>query len=146
MVSLYTSGWVAFVLLPLSAEQAVTLTSIAQHNIVASIIPSWIPEGYIEVDVKTFETPKQRQFVALYQCDTQEMKVWIADYLDGSPVQIEQSDTVLEVYVSGEIEYFIFNDIDQIRVAWIKDTFECCITGPLSIEEIKTMIDSIEKG
>lgn len=117
-----------------------------QHNIEANIIPSWIPAGYKEVDVKIFETPKQRQFVALYQCDTKEMKVWIADYLDGSPVQIEQSDTVLEVYISGEIEYFIFGDIDQLRVAWIDDTFECCITGPLSIEEMKTMIDSIEKG
>lgn len=121
-------------------------TMLEQHNVEAAIVPSWIPEGYEEVDVKTFETPKQRQFVSLYQNGAEEMKIWIADYLDGSPVQIEQSDTVLEVYVSGGIEYFIFSDINQIRVAWIRDSFECCITGPLSIEEMKIMIDSIEKG
>lgn len=121
-------------------------TMLEQHNVEVAIVPSWIPEGYEEVDVKTFETPKQRQFVSLYQNGSEEMKIWIADYLDGSPVQIEQSDTVLEVYVSGGVEYYIFSDINQIRVAWIRDSFECCITGPLSIEEMKNMIDSIEKG
>lgn len=116
------------------------------HNISESVVPSWIPDGYEEVDVQTFETPKQRQFVSLYQCDDNVIKLWIADYLDGSPVQIEQSDSTVEVYEASGVKYYIFLDNEQLRAAWIKDSFECYITGPVSIEDIKKMIDSIEEG
>ena len=60
-------------------------------------------------------------------------------------MQIEQSDSLLEVYSAGDIEYYIFDNLGQIRVAWVAGKYECYIMGPLSVQEIKEMVDSIGK-
>lgn len=117
-----------------------------RYNITTELVPSWIPEGYIEESIKNVDTPKQRQYVAKYKCSDKVIKIWIADYLGEYPSQIEQSESTLEVYESGGVKYYLFEDVDQIRAAWIRDSFECYISGPLTIEEMKQMIDSIEKG
>ena len=116
------------------------------YEVDVALIPSWIPEGYEETDVRTFDTPKQRQFSAKYKSSDRVIKIWIADYLGEHPSQIEQSETAVEVYECGGVKYYLFEDVDQIRAAWIRDSFECYISGHLSIDEMKQMIDSIEKG
>ena len=35
-------------------------------NVNTPLVPNWIPEGYTEDTIKTFDTPKQRQFMAKY--------------------------------------------------------------------------------
>lgn len=121
-------------------------SALDDFDISANIVPTWFPEGYEEIDIRTFETPKQRQFVASYKRDDDEIKIWIADYLDTDPSRIEQSDTTVEVYIVSGVEYYIVADNDQLRAAWVVDRFECYISGPLSIEELKEMINSIGKG
>lgn len=116
------------------------------YDISTKIVPTWLPEGYDEADVQIFDTPKQRQFVAMYQRGDESIRIRIANFLDGDPEQIEQSDSLIEVYSLGETTYYIFDNEDQLQAAWITDNFECYISGPLTLSEIKTMIDSIEKG
>ena len=116
------------------------------YKITLKLAPTWFPENYVEADVKTTETPTQRMFIARYKRDNCEIKVRIADYLDSHPLQIEQSDLFLEIYKQAGIDYYIFKDNDQLRAAWINESFECYITGPVSLEEMKEIIDSIEKG
>ena len=115
-------------------------------NVAAPLVPHWIPEGYIEDSIKTFDTPKQRQFIAKYQNGDNEIVIWITDYLEGDPSHIEQSDSVVEVYESSGTKYYFIENNDQLRAAWVVDSFECYISGPLSKEELKHIIDSIEKG
>ena len=38
------------------------------------------------------------------------------------------------------------DNVEQIRAVWIVNSYECIISGDLSIEELKMMIDSIGKG
>lgn len=116
------------------------------YEIDATIIPSWIPKGYEEVSVKTYDTPKQRQFFGHYQHGENVVKVWVCDYLDSDPTQIEQSGNVLEVYESGGVKYYFIENEEQLRVAWVIDSYECYISGNLSIDELKQMVESIEKG
>ena len=120
--------------------------SLETYEIDANLVPSWIPEGYVEDTVRTQDTPKQRQFIAKYQSGDQVIKIWITDYLDEYPSQIEQSDSAVEVYEVAGVKYYILRDNDQLRAAWVRDSYECYISGPLSIEQLKRMIDSIEKG
>ena len=117
-----------------------------KHNVTTPLVPNWLPQGYTEDTVKTFDTPKQRQYVAKYKNGEKVIKVWIEDYLDSDPVQIEQDETVVEVYESNGVKYYIFSDIDSLQVAWVRDNYACYISGPLSLSEIKQIVDSIGKG
>lgn len=116
------------------------------YEIEVLLVPTWIPDGYEAGEVRTLDTPVQRTFVATYLNGEDMLKIWIADYLASDPDQIEQSGDVIEVYEVNGIDYYIISDNDQLRAAWINESFECYISGPLSVEELKVMIDSIEKG
>ena len=114
------------------------------HDVEVSLVPARIPDGYIEVDISVEETPLQRRFVAKYQSGDDTIRFRIVDYLDGAPTQVEQSETLLEIYTHNGIDYYIFSNYDQLRASWINENFECYITGPLTISEIKEMINSIK--
>lgn len=116
------------------------------YKVSVALVPTWIPDGYIEVNAKTEETPKQRRFAAVYQSGDNTIRIRIVDYLDGTPTQIERSDALVEVYSSAETDFYIFDNNGQLQAAWINDNFECYISGPLTLSEIKEIIDSIGKG
>lgn len=117
-----------------------------EFNISTPLVPKWIPEGYTEDTVKNIDTPKQRQFIGKYVCGDDTIKICIVDYIDTYPSQLEQSDSVSEVYESAGVKYYFISNNEELRVAWVKDSFECYIIGPLSVDQLKQMVDSIEKG
>lgn len=116
------------------------------YNISTSIVPTWIPDGFSETDVRITESPIQRLFRANYECEDSIIVIRVVDYLNNFPTQIEQSDSLIEVYESAEIKYYIFDNEGYLQAVWINDNFECLISGPLTIVDLKTMINSIEKG
>ena len=116
------------------------------YDIILPLVPTWIPEGYCEVDVRVEDTPKQRRFASVYQSGDDTIRIRIVDYLDSSPTQVEQSDSIIEVYSTNGIDYYIASNYDQLRAVWLNENYECCIMGPLTVEEMKNMIDSIGKG
>ena len=120
-------------------------SALETYEVTARLVPTWIPDGYEEASVRTFDTPRQRQFFGNYQSGENTIKIWICDYLDAEPTQIEQSDGIIEVYEANGIEYYIIENNGELRAAWVKDSFECYILGHLSVGELKNMIDSIEK-
>jgi hypothetical protein len=121
------------------------IVALEKANVTADLVPTWFPDGYTEVRVDIVETPSQRHFISIYQCGNDSIQIRISDYKDSHPLQIEQSEFLVEVYSINGIDYYIFENYDQRKVAWVTDTYENYISGPMTIDEIKEMIDSIEK-
>jgi len=57
--------------------------------------------------------------------------------------QVEKNDDLLEVYMVDSVEYYIFSNTETMNAAWSIGEFECIITGKITLEEMKRMIDSI---
>ena len=121
------------------------IEALEKANVTIDLVPTWFPEGYSEIRVNIVETPSQRNFISIYQSGNNSIQIRIADYLDSHPLQIEQSEFLVEVYSVNGIDYYIFDNYNQRKVAWITDTYESTISGPLSVDEIKEMINSIGK-
>ena len=119
---------------------------LSEYNGSLALAPTWFPEGYEEVDITTKETPSRRVFFAQYKNQDKSIRIRITTYLNSDPSQIEQSEQLVEIYNSNGIDYYIFSNYDQLRAAWLNGEYECVIVGPLSMAEIKEMIDSIGKG
>lgn len=115
-------------------------------DIQISLAPTWLPGGYSEVEVIIEDTPLQRRYAAKYQSGDNTIRIRIVNYLSGTPTQVEQSDTLLEIYSVSGIDYYIFDNNSQLQAVWINENYECFISGPLTLSEIKEIIDSIEKG
>ncbi len=118
------------------------LTQLGIHDLE---LPTWMPEGYTEVDVRVTETPFQRQITALYECGENSITFRINGYIDRDPERIEQSESLIEIYAANGVEYYIFDNCERVQAVWIVDSYECYISGSISLSESKAMIDSIQK-
>lgn len=110
------------------------------------LVPTWIPEGYSLKDVIMDENPLQKSYIARYHKDAEQLRIGVKSFVATDPEKIEINEDLIEIYTASDIEYYIFDNMDQKQVLWIKDSYECYISGDLTIEEIKKMIDSIGKG
>ena len=110
------------------------------------IIPTWIPDGYVLQDIRMDETPVRKIYFAYYTNGEKIIRISIQSYIDADPEKIEINGDPLEIYEVSGIEYYIYKNDESYRTAWTKDSYECYISGDLTIEEIKTMIESIGKG
>lgn len=113
-------------------------------KITTPLVPTWLPEGYEFADLRISDSPSQKVFLAVYQCGDALLKIQVKQS-NSELQQIEQSASLAEMYVSDGVEYYIFKNGACLQAAWVKDNFECYISGELSIQEIKKMIDSIVK-
>ena len=118
----------------------------SENNIPLDIIPTYYPSRYTFSDVFVTETPKREEYLAVFYDDNDTLKISIKVFLEHHPEQIEMDKDYHEIYSSNGIDYHLFVNHDQLQAVWITNTYECYISGVLTIEEVKQMIDSIEKG
>lgn len=115
-----------------------------QYDLPTRLTPTWLPDGYELMDVQVEETPMYTSCLAIYHHDQKKIKIQIKEFLESDPEQIEQSDSLIEEYESDSTIYYIFSNYDMLKAVWIKENFECYISGTITIDELKTMLDSIQ--
>lgn len=109
-------------------------------------VPTWIPDGYQLEEVVVAQNPIQSIYAAQYIKEKQFLKISVRNYHTSDPEKIEINDSLLECYKRHDVEYYILANNAQLRAVWLNGSYECYISGDLTIEEMKTMIDSIGKG
>lgn len=120
--------------------------ALEQGEISTPLAPTWFPDGYKLVEVKIEQSPQKKTYKAIYTNEEQLLMITVQDHLGNSPVYVEQSEGLTEEYEASGIIYHIFTDVELTKAKWIRDSYECSISGNITIEELKIMIDSIEKG
>ena len=110
------------------------------------LVPAWLPDGFEMAEITAELTPLKKEYRAIYTNGEQKLRITIQDYLDKVPVYVEQSEGLVEEYEIQGVTYYLFENNKRTQVVWIVDTFECRITGELTIDELKLMINSIVKG
>ena len=120
--------------------------ALEKGNVPTWLVPTDIPEGFDLAEVDVQKTPKKNTYKAKYISDENKLTITIQDHLDGDPVFVEQSDGLVEEYEVSGVTYYLFADVDLYKAKWINGSYECSISGNITIEELKMMIDSIEKG
>lgn len=117
--------------------------AMAQTNTPSDIVPSQLPEGFVFDNVKVTVSPVKRSYVALYTKDGRCITITVHTYLDSDPQRIEANESILETITTENNTYYIFSNNAAISAIWQKDSCECCITGDLTIDDVKQMINSI---
>ena len=122
----------------LSLQEALDL-----YNITQPLAPSWLPDDYVDVDLKSQRTPREVTISAVYESEERQLVIKIRQIVGAKELKIEKTDGLIEVYSVNGIEYFLFENNGVIQAAWVVDEFECLITGELTIDEMKSIVDSI---
>lgn len=112
----------------------------------SDMIPTLITDGYIVDDIIIEENPIQRNYVALYTNGENYLRICVRSYENSDPEKIEINEDLIEIYNTSGNEYYIFSNNKRNSAIWLQDNYECCISGEVTVEELKQMIDSIPKG
>lgn len=110
-----------------------------------SIVPTWIPDGFVLTEIRKEITPVREMFYARYDKEDKTLSIRIHNHISEDHQKFEINEELIEVHVHQNVEFFLFNNKGQICALWAKDTYECLITADLSVDELKLMIDSIGK-
>ena len=119
---------------------------LSQNGRNPNLVPQDLPSEYDLTDVVIDKTPKQETFLAVYTNNNTIIKISVQSFLCGYPEQVEMSEGFQEIYSRNGIDYYIFCNHNQNQVVWIVDEYECYISGAVSVDALKNLIDSIEKG
>lgn len=117
-----------------------------RNNIDSGIIPTWIPDGFVLKKVEKDITPEIEMYRAVYENYNKEFRIQIQTIRLSDAQMFEITNNSAEIYESHGVKYYIFQNMDELRTVWISNGYECSLSGALTIEEIKSMINSIEKG
>ena len=126
-----------------NAELKSLQDALAQEEIVQKLAPTWMPDGYISKDMRVMKTPRARNINAIYEKNGSELVIKIRQTIGVQAPQVEKNDDFIELYVVDGVEYYIFSNTETLNAAWSIGEFECIITGKITLEEMKRMIDSI---
>ena len=116
------------------------------YGILASVLPTKIPQDFVlqEWDIVEQEVSGDIEFVSFYLRDKTSLMISATRYNQSKSAAIEKDTTEVEEYRVGGITYYLFENLSQRVAAWHVDNIECIISGYISIDEFKMMIDSIE--
>lgn len=117
--------------------------ALGQYAETEKLIPTWMPEGYKNTDLKIMSSPRALNISAVYEKSDERLIIRICQTLGMPANKVEKNDNLLEVYVADGVEYYIFSNTETLQVAWSIGEFECIIIGKITLEEMKAMIDSI---
>lgn len=111
-----------------------------------SIVPTWIPDGYILDSISKNVSPTRESYVAFYSNDSDcIIRILVQSFLDSDPNKVEINENLVEIYTSAGVDYYFFSNLDQIQAIWLSDSYEGCISGNIPIDEMKLIVDSIGK-
>ena len=113
------------------------------NNRDASLVPTWIPDGYELDSIEKVINPEQEIYIARYVSSQGKITLRAQTFISKKPQNMEIGEGVSEIYSANGIDFYIFENYDQIRATWVSSSFEYLISGDISMEELKMMIESI---
>lgn len=118
-----------------------------QAKIPQDFVPTWVPDGFegAEPQVDTVEN-YMTSIICVYSNQEKTYSVDIEHYYNKADIEtlvIEKDDTNVCSYESNGKTFYIMSDTEYLTATWTDGTFVETISGQLSMDEIKTIIDSI---
>jgi hypothetical protein len=119
---------------------------LSQEKCDPSIVPTCIPEGFVLDKIEKNFTPVQDIYTVRYVNGDKKLRIQVTTHHSTAIRNNEIENDPIEIYSHNGIDYYFFKNEDQLFVTWMVESYECFISGDVSIDEVKTMIDSIRKG
>lgn len=117
--------------------------ALSAFGITAPLAPQYVPNRFsLE---KVIATNKAGNIVisALYSADDELLKLRYNQTTGTDFRDFEKDGSVTTLFDCGGISHFLIADKEKEKACWQNGEFECCITGNVTKEELKEIINSI---
>ena len=123
--------------------------ALSNHGVDPSIVPSRILDRYDLKKITIDEEYERKVYKATYtnhKSGQGDIIISVQTFLPSDPSKHQANEGILEVYEVNGVEYYIVRNNKRLKALWLTGSYECFISGEVTIEEMKAMIDSIGKG
>ena len=117
-----------------------------KNGLDGDVVPTWLPEKFVLDRFQKDVTPIQECYNAFYVNGDKQLSLQVRTHLAEDVQNAEITGDPIETYDLNGIIYYIFKNENRVRAIWKTESYECIISGDVSIDEVKLMIDSIRKG
>lgn len=117
-----------------------------KNGLDGDVVPTWLPEGFCLEDTENEVSPIKETYTAIYVNDKKHLSIQVRTHLVKDIQNAEITGDPVEIYKRNGISYYLFKNENEAQAVWKTGSYECIISGDISIEEAKLMIDSIRKG
>ena len=110
------------------------------------VLPTWYPQGSSIIRAEENSSDTLRNVTVTFLLNGKEFLLFITTYNTEEDLSIgnyEKNKGAPEEYLVHGIPHYIMGNMERNVAVWRNGTTECCISGFLSVEELKQMIDSI---
>ena len=127
-----------------------SLEEVLSANGITGVCPTWLPGGYELSMLYVPSTPSYGSFGAYYVnplIPDGSIVVAIDRYPGDVPSSsIPKDPNSEELYRSGGVEHYIMTNTTHVVGAWVNNHCLCTISGTITRQEMKDVIDSIYEG
>lgn len=115
------------------------------------LIPTWIPDGFVqnEITVAKDYSSETVNLEGYYSNENEEslLGIVVRTISDNSAGGFTEKDDrpVIEYYTNG-VEWYIMHNLENVTAVTIIDDLHILFFGPISVDEMKKMIDSVYEG
>ena len=135
-----------FRFVPEDTESATSLDipeALKQLGIEEPLFPTWLPEGFV-LDEQQIQLDDPVLIFAMYLCENRTITIIIRPLTEESQViTVEKDNNESLEYSLHNVDHYIFTNNCQSTSSWITNGYQVKISGEVSIDEMKAMIDSI---
>ena len=121
-----------------------TLTALQINHPIA---PSWLPDGYKQIRIKVTNDHMIGAYDvrADYAKDVDDSKLFIqiSQITDITGDTIEKDDRAVIEYTKEKTTWYIMHNLQRLNAAALMDDYQVLISAPISVDEMKKIIDSI---
>lgn len=114
---------------------------LASLGITEPLYPNWLPEDLKRNKVRTVDEPLF--LLENYQGDERELTITIQPTFGFENTVYQKTDSPPDEYQVGNTVHYIFENTDEIISVWYTEKYSVLISGNISIDEMKKVIDSV---
>lgn len=122
--------------------------ALAAYGLPVGLAPGFVPERFALEEVTATELHSWTDITALYFEGEALFRISVTQYADEEAAQssvsvVVKDDGPVEEYERGGVTYYIMSNGDHRSVAWKTGLLEGMISGPITAEEARQIIDSM---
>lgn len=109
--------------------------------------PTWCPKGFVSAEPHITNSDFGHKVYCLFEDrEGQFTVIDIRDYATAADLNyyaFEKDDSFVEKYVNGARTFYILSNENELTATWASPNIVITITGSISLDDLKTIIDSI---
>lgn len=110
-------------------------------GITANVVPTWIPEGYDYLWTESYVYEDSAALAVIFCKGDQSLSLLVeSPTVNG---HYEKDEREIVIYKKANVTHYIMHNLDTVGAAWNDGVVECSLVGPITVEEMQKIIDSI---